>query len=107
MTPLEDATDADDPVGLDPAILWHGAARRVPLGASPPPPAPSTGSVAAQPGRSVNRNRSVQYFGYLINSVPTATGTDRFLRKYRTEEFRFRVIRFGFGSNRRNRKNSK
>jgi hypothetical protein len=40
MTPLEDATDASDLVGLDPTILWHGAARRVPLGASPPPLAP-------------------------------------------------------------------
>ena len=47
MTPLEDASDADDPVGLDLAIVWHRAARRVPLGALPPPLAPSVGSVAA------------------------------------------------------------
>jgi len=47
MKPLEDATDVGDPVGLDPAILWHGAVRRVPLGTSSPPPAPSAGSVAA------------------------------------------------------------
>jgi hypothetical protein len=47
MTPLEDVIDAGDTVGLDLAILWQGAARRVPLGASPRPPAPSTGSVAA------------------------------------------------------------
>jgi hypothetical protein len=55
MTPLEDATDACDPVGLDLAILWHGAARRVPLGASPPPPAPSAGSMAA-PAAAASRS---------------------------------------------------
>jgi hypothetical protein len=37
-------------------------------------------------------------------SVPWEEGTDRLLRKRGTDEFRFRVIRFGFGSNRGNRK---
>jgi len=60
-----------------------------------------------QTGRSVNRNRSVRYFGYPTNSVPTKIGIDRFLRKCGTEKFRFRVIWFGFGSYLRNRKNSK
>jgi hypothetical protein len=58
-------------------------------------------------GRSVNRNRSVRFFGYSVNSVTSEPRTDRFLRELGTEAFRFRVIRFGFGSNRKEPKFSK
>jgi hypothetical protein len=58
-------------------------------------------------GRSVNRNRSVRFFGYSVNSVTSEPRTDRFLRELGTEDFRFRVIRFGFGSNRKEPKFSK
>jgi hypothetical protein len=58
-------------------------------------------------GHSVNRNRSVRFFGYSVNSVTSEPRTDRFLRELGTEAFRFRVIRFGFGSNRKEPKFSK
>jgi hypothetical protein len=38
--------DAGDPVGLDPAILWHGAAYSLPQATTPAAPVPS----AAAPG---------------------------------------------------------
>jgi hypothetical protein len=64
-------------------------------------------AVMGHPGRSVNRNRSVRFFGYSVNSVTSEPRTDWFLKELGTEAFRFRVIRFGFGSNRKEPKISK
>jgi hypothetical protein len=63
--------------------------------------------VSAHSGHSVNRNRSVWFFGYSVNSVTSEPRTDRFLIELGTEAFRFQVIRFGFGSNRKEPKFSK
>jgi hypothetical protein len=63
----------------------------------------SNGDIINQPWRSVNRNQSVWFLGSLRNSVSTKLGTDRLVRKLRTDEFRVRLIRFGFGFNRTNR----
>jgi hypothetical protein len=42
------ADDADDPVGLDPAILWHGGAYRLPQAPRQAAPAPAAAPVAAE-----------------------------------------------------------
>jgi hypothetical protein len=59
--------------------------------------------IIPSPRHSVNRNRSVRFFGYWGNSVTWDAGTDRLIVKHRTEQFRFRVIQFDFGSTRDNR----
>jgi hypothetical protein len=78
---------------------------RASLSRSPPFPFPAAPS--RHSGHSVNRNRSVRFFGYSVNSVTSEPRTDRFLRELGTEAFRFQVIRFGFGSNRKEPKFSK
>jgi hypothetical protein len=42
------ADDAGDPVGRDPAILWHGGAYRLPQAPRPAAPAPAVTPVAAE-----------------------------------------------------------
>jgi len=56
------ADDAGDPVGLDPAILWHGAAYRLPQAPWQDTPAPLASTTAGAPTTAAEQQRfGIQY----------------------------------------------
>ena len=56
-----------------------------------------------RPGRSVNRSVLVWFFGLRHKFGSLQIGTDRFFTNLGTEQNRFRLVRFGSGSDRTNR----